>query len=1018
VVSARGEPALRAQAGRLRSHLDARPDLDPADVGSSLVAARARLERRAVVVGRDRAALLAGLGALERGEPAAHVVEGAPTSAGKVAFVFPGQGSQWQGMTLGLWESSPQFRERMQACADALAPFVDWSLEDVLRGAPGAPSLDRVDVVQPALFAAMVSLAGLWRSFGVDPDAVVGHSQGEIAAAAVAGALSLEDAARVVALRSRAIAELLAGRGGMVSVGLPADQASERVDGLGGRVSVAALNAPSSVVLAGEPDALDELLAGCERDGVRARRIAVDYASHTEHVDALRERLLEDLAPIRPSAGDIAFYSTATGGLLGGGELDAEYWYRSLRDPVRFEPVTRALVEEGFTAFAETSPHPVLTLAVEEIAHAAGRQVAALGSLRRDEDDGERFVLSLAEAHVRGLDVRWERLLGTRRRVDLPTYAFQRRRFWINTGAGRTDVAAAGLREPEHPLLAAALAVAGEDEWLFTGRLSIETHRWLADHAVLDTVVVPGTGLVELALRAGAQVGCDVLDELTLQAPLVLPGRAPWTSRWRSRSRVTTAAARSRSTPGRTPARRTRSSGRVTRAARSPPRPSRPPRPRRGSGRRPAPSRWTPTCCTTASRTSASSTARRTRASRPSGATATSCSPRCRSRADEAAQAPGFGLHPALFDSILHAALAAGTAAVDEEESRAINLPFAFTGVRLHPAAPPTARARALSRDGGLGRDRRVRRQRRGRALRRVVRDPPARARAGRGPPAPPATRTSTRSGGSRSSAEGDLAQITGWATVGELELPHVPGHADGAALAAALDEGGTAPPAGRDRRDGDRRAAGPRRPGRPRVRGAHRVLALVQQWLADERLSESRLVVLTRARDSRSPKASSPTWRAPRCGASCARPVRAPRPHPARGSRRGGRRARGARRGGRGRGGAAARAPRRAAPRAAARAGGAGRRRAGRAVVRPRLDRADHGRHRRPRRARRPPPRREHGARRLLLASRRGAAPRAPTSSSPRWPSSGARSRSPPATRPTASSSPSCSPRSPTSTR
>ncbi|MBT1184859.1 SDR family NAD(P)-dependent oxidoreductase, partial [Streptomyces sp. CJ_13] len=309
----------------------------------------------------------------------------------------------------------------------------DWSLVDVLRGVEGAPSLDRVDVVQPALFAVMVSLAEVWRSAGVRPGAVIGHSQGEIAAACVAGILSLDDAARVVALRSQAIGRVLAGLGGMVSVPLPAAEVRERIAPWGEqRISVAAVNGPSSVVVSGEAQALDELLVACEKDGVRAKRIAVDYASHSAQVELLREELAGLLAPIVPQAAEVPFLSTVTGEWVKGPELDAGYWFRNLRQTVELEQATRTLLEQGFGVFIESSPHPVLTVGMQETVEDAGREAAVLGSLRRNEGGLERFWLSLGEAYVRGVAVDWDAVFaGTgAQRVDLPTYAFQSQRFW------------------------------------------------------------------------------------------------------------------------------------------------------------------------------------------------------------------------------------------------------------------------------------------------------------------------------------------------------------------------------------------------------------------------------------------------------------------------------------------------------------------------------------------------------------------------------------------------------------
>ncbi|MYZ40584.1 acyltransferase domain-containing protein, partial [Streptomyces sp. SID4917] len=255
---------------------------------------------------------------------------------GRTVFVFPGQGSQWAGMGARLLDESPVFAEWIAGCGVALGEFVDWSLVDVLRGAGGAPSLERVDVVQPVSFAVMVSLAAVWRAHGVEPDAVVGHSQGEIAAAVVSGALSLRDGARVVALRSQVIGRRLAGHGGMMSVPLPVAEVEGRLGAWAGRISVAAVNGPRSVVVSGEPGALDELFAGLSGEGVRVRRIAVDYASHSVQVEGLREELLDVLGPVRPGAAEVPFFSTMTGGWLDTGEMGAEYWFRNLRQRVLF----------------------------------------------------------------------------------------------------------------------------------------------------------------------------------------------------------------------------------------------------------------------------------------------------------------------------------------------------------------------------------------------------------------------------------------------------------------------------------------------------------------------------------------------------------------------------------------------------------------------------------------------------------------------------------------------------------
>nr|WP_086859593.1 type I polyketide synthase [Streptomyces milbemycinicus] len=528
VVSGRTEAGLRGQAGRLAEFAGGHDELSLTDVGWSLSATRAALEHRSVVLAADRESALTGLNALAEGTAPTGVVTGVATEEpGRVVFVFPGQGSQWRGMAAGLLESSSVFAERLAECDAALRPHVGWSVVDVVRGGEDAASLDDVVVVQSALWAVMVSLAAVWRSAGVEPAAVIGHSQGEIAAAAVSGALSLGDAARVVALRARAIAEGLSGRGGMVSVPLPAGEVRERLERWGERISVASVNGPSSTVVSGEPEALDELLAACEADEVRARRIAVDYASHSAQVESIREQVIGALGGIEPRRGEISFYSTVTGGVIDTSGLDAEYWYTNLRQTVRFDETVRALLGDGFGFFVESSAHPVLTVGLQETFEDTASAAIALGTLRRDEGGTERFLTSLAEGYVRGLEVDWDAVFaGTgARRVDLPTYAFQRQQFWLQPAATAPsgDASGFGLGATDHPLLGAAVRLAGEDQLLLTGRVSLRTHPWLADHAVSGTVLVPGTALVELALRAADEVGCAQVEDLILAAPLVLP---------------------------------------------------------------------------------------------------------------------------------------------------------------------------------------------------------------------------------------------------------------------------------------------------------------------------------------------------------------------------------------------------------------------------------------------------------------------------------------------------------------
>ena len=537
IVSARGEAGLREQAARMSAFLRDNPHLEMADAGFSLVK-RSAFDRRAVAVGGDRQELLALLDEIAGQTPGVDVVGGmvASNGAGRVMFVFPGQGSQWAGMGLELLECSGVFAQRLHECCEALAPFIDWSVEDVLRGADGAPDLERIDVVQPVLFAVMVALAGLWGACGVRPDVVVGHSQGEIAAAHVAGGLSLEDAARIVALRSQMLT-VMVGRGGVASIALGVEQVRERIERWGGRLAVAGVNGPSSVAVAGDGEALQEFLEECAAAGVRAREVAATVATHSPHVETLREELLEALSTIEPRSGDISFYSTVTGGVLDTAELDAQYWYRNLREPVEFERVTRALLDEGYRTFVEVSPHPVLTVAMHETVEDALAQgseavtdehdrVGVLGSLRRGDGGQRRFLTSLSEAWVRGVEVDWEAMFGETgaTALQLPTYAFQRQRYWLEARAAADDAAIVGQMPVGHPLVGAAVALAESDGWLFTGRVSLQDQPWFADHMLLGSVVVPGTTYVDMSLRAGVEVGCEVLEDLVFETPLVLSG--------------------------------------------------------------------------------------------------------------------------------------------------------------------------------------------------------------------------------------------------------------------------------------------------------------------------------------------------------------------------------------------------------------------------------------------------------------------------------------------------------------
>ena len=508
VLSARSAGALRAQAGRLLAAWDGG---GVADVGWSLASARGVLEHRGVVVGRDPEEFRAGLACLAGEGSDANVVVGrGVVSSSGVVFVFSGQGGQWPGMAVELLDACPVFTQSLRECDEVLSEFVDWSVEDVLRD---APALGQVDVVQPVLFAVLVSLARLWESWGVVPAAVVGHSQGEIAAAHIAGALSLQDAARVVALRSKALMAL-SGKGSMASVALSLEQVHEQLELFGAGLSVAADNGPSSVVVSGEPETVERWVLWCQDRGVHARLIDVDYASHCELVEPVRQRLLAELASVTPRASKIAFYSTVTGAPADTTTLDADYWYRNLRDIVQLRPVIEDLAARGHRVFAEIGPHPILTGALQDALdqHA---DATVTGTLRRGEGL-HRFLTNTAELFAAGVDVDWKVLFaGTgAQRVPLPLYAFQRDHYWL-----RPTASVAG--GTGHPMLGAEVELA-DGGVVYTGQLSVREHPWLADHRVGDTIVLSGTTILGLVLRAGAGTGHEQLQELVLRTPLPL----------------------------------------------------------------------------------------------------------------------------------------------------------------------------------------------------------------------------------------------------------------------------------------------------------------------------------------------------------------------------------------------------------------------------------------------------------------------------------------------------------------
>ncbi|WP_157126513.1 type I polyketide synthase, partial [Nocardia mikamii] len=521
VVSARTGVALADQARRLASHLAAR-EHDPADIGLSL-ATRAVFDHRAVVVSAERDALRAGIRALGRGEPAPGVVSGR-AMPGATGMVFSGQGAQWAGMAAGLHHAYPVFAQHFDVIVDELEPSLGQqvSLHDALTD---DDLVDRTVFAQAGLFAFEVALYRLLESWGVRADVVAGHSIGEVAAAHVAGVLSLEDACVLVGARGRLMQALPAG-GAMVAVGASEAEVSPL---LSAGVSVAAVNGPASVVLSGTEAAVTAVLAASAERGWRTKRLRVSHAFHSSLMEPMLSEFASAIADLTFARPTVPLVSTVTGRQVVDEMCDPAYWVGQVRDAVRFADAVTSMADMGVSRFAEIGPDAVLYPMVDQTldGRAAPHAPAVVALAHRGRADATSVIAGVAGLFVTGAEVSWAGLYsGTgSRRIELPTYAFQHQRYWVNAGSTADDggARALGFVDTGHPLLSAMVSQPDSGAVTLSGRLSVRTQPWLADHRVMDTVLFPGTGFVELARHAGEQVGCPALDELVLRAPLALP---------------------------------------------------------------------------------------------------------------------------------------------------------------------------------------------------------------------------------------------------------------------------------------------------------------------------------------------------------------------------------------------------------------------------------------------------------------------------------------------------------------
>ncbi|GLV85498.1 polyketide synthase [Streptomyces lavendulae subsp. lavendulae] len=528
VLSAKSPEALREQARRLLEHArehvpEHDGDREAAEVAYSLATSRTALEHRAAVVAPDTAGVLEGLAALAHDDPARSVVRAVAEPGRKRAFLFSGQGSQRLGMGRELHAAFPVFADAFDEACAALDPHLEHPLRAVVFG-DDAELLDRTDHAQPALFAVEVAAYRLVESWGVRPDLVAGHSVGEFAAAHVAGALSLEDAAALVAARGRLMRALPSG-GVMAAVQASEEEVRELLAGHPEQADVAAVNGPSSMVVSGTRDAVSAVVAQLEAQGRKTKALSVSHAFHSPLMDPMLDDFRQVVETVAFAAPRLPVISTLTGALVSAEEFcSVDYWVRHVREAVRFADAVTSLAEEGAGIFLEIGPGGVLTAMARD---SLDEHAVTVPLLRTDRPEAMAATTALAHLHAHGTPVDWTAVFAGHglRRVDLPTYPFQRTRYWLESAPASGNVAAAGLAEAGHPLLGAAVPLADGDGLVLTGRLSLASHPWLADHAVMGAVLLPGTALVDLALRAALDeaVGCDRLDELTLGAPLALP---------------------------------------------------------------------------------------------------------------------------------------------------------------------------------------------------------------------------------------------------------------------------------------------------------------------------------------------------------------------------------------------------------------------------------------------------------------------------------------------------------------
>lgn len=505
-ISSRSTQALADLAQRYIEHLEAPEGASLFDICATASLRRTHHDHRLAVVSRSKADAREKLQAYLRGQNNPELVSGQVLGgAGKMVWIFPGQGSQWLGMGRDLLVQEPVFRSAIGECDALIQRYVGWSLIEQLQADEQQSRLNEINVVQPTLFAIEVALAALWRSWGVVPDAVVGHSMGEAAAAYIAGALSLEDAVWIICKRSELLLHT-SGKGAMAAVEMTLEQATTLVADYAGRVSVAVSNSANSTVLSGDPKAIEEILTSLERQNIFGRLVKVDVASHSPQMDPLRDDLLRLMQRVQPRRGTIPIYSTVTGNIVDGSEFFAEYWVENLREPVLFHTAIQASLRENHTIFMEMSPHPLLVGAIRQTIEQCEKPALALSSLHRDEPGKTALLASLGRLYVQGLEISWACLYPNRgSHVSLPSYPWQKKRYW-NEKLHQGQALSAYQHHGGHPILGTSLSSAIHPETFWTTEISPEIFPFLNEHRVDEIPVLPGSAYTELAVAAATEV--------------------------------------------------------------------------------------------------------------------------------------------------------------------------------------------------------------------------------------------------------------------------------------------------------------------------------------------------------------------------------------------------------------------------------------------------------------------------------------------------------------------------------